>query len=125
MYRSFELRITDEESKNIIENAGKLRSHLWHSLGFQRKVKIENEYKVEYKYIYSNIHDDNPVFGCKNDYIFISLNEDFDDILKTEDYKPATKELFGSLHNKYKEYRKMLDAINKEFKAEYKKFITE
>lgn len=45
MYRSFELRITDEESKNIIENAGKLRSHLWHSLGFQRKVKIENEYK--------------------------------------------------------------------------------
>ena len=88
-------------------------------------LKIENEYKVEYKYIYSNIYDDNPVFGCKNDYIIIGLNEDFDDILKTEDYKPATKELFDSLHNKYKECRKMLNAINKEFKKEYKKFFTE
>ena len=88
-------------------------------------LKIENEYKVEYKYIYSNIHNDNPAFSCRSDYIIISLNEDFDDILKTEDYKPATKELFDSVHNKYKEYRKMFNAISKEVKKEYKKFFTE
>ena len=87
-------------------------------------LKIENEYKVEYKYIYLNTHDDEPVFSCKNDYILININEDFDDILKTEDYMPATKELFDSLYNRYEGHRVMINNINKDIKTEYKKFFT-
>lgn len=88
MYRSFDLRITNEELGDVIENNSTERLRVWKSLGWQSKQEFDYEYKELLKdYLNNGVLNGTEliekVFKKSNYDIFLSYSHNDEDLVYT------------------------------------------